>query len=46
MNEMEKVEIREDLCEPGYNMQVLSTMIDNGGSRVKDIVEYLRFMYD
>jgi hypothetical protein len=46
LNEMEKIEIREDLCEPGYNMQVLSTIIDTGGSRVKDLVEYLKFMYD
>lgn len=46
LNEMEKLEIREDLCEPGYNMQVLSTLLDNNGSKVKYLVEYLKFIYD
>lgn len=46
LNDMERWEIREDLCEPGYNMQVLSTFLDSQGSKVRYLVEYLKFMYD
>lgn len=44
---MERIELREDLCEPGYNMQILSNLLENNtGSRVQYLVEYLKFMYD